>query len=548
MVATKLRVRSLYRVSTKGQLEEDDIPMQRIACEEFAKSKSEWSNIEHEYLEKGVSGYKVSAKNRDIVQDVIHDAEKGLFDVLLVFMFDRIGRRTYETPLLMKTLDKLGIQLWSAKEGQQKFDDHSDDLINFIRFWQSGGESKKTSMRVDTDHSQMVEAGLFRGGSRPYGYTFEKSGRYNKKGKELLDIKIDEEQSKIVYMIYMLVYEKGYGGNRIAGYLNEQGIPSAKGGKWNAGVVNYILRNPLYKGYFVYGRRRSDEDGHFTTQSKDKWILSKEAIENLIIVPEEVWDKVQEIRTSRSPENMKDESVKTIIVSKSPLLFVSRIKCGHCGSPLTTTYNTRSYTKKDGKISRYRIAKYRCSGKALKKTNCDGQTIYAQKKIEDTVLDEIDIFLSQFENEDVTNEIEKLQRGNKNEEEKEIKKIKRKLTEANNELSTLEGEVIKSLMGKSHFKPELLNSLIDDKKNEIGKLESEIEKLNDVITIKESESKEMREMKKYIPIWKDEFHKMGFEKKKMLLSNIIDNITVWRDDIEVEFNLKISQFLKSIAG
>ncbi|MBR0423468.1 MAG: hypothetical protein IJJ04_02370 [Clostridia bacterium] len=33
------RVYCLYRVSTKGQVDKDDIPMQRIKCNEFAKAQ-----------------------------------------------------------------------------------------------------------------------------------------------------------------------------------------------------------------------------------------------------------------------------------------------------------------------------------------------------------------------------------------------------------------------------------------------------------------------------------------------------------------------------
>ena len=52
------RVYCLYRVSSLGQVEKDDIPMQREACHEFIKSKG-WI-IAEEFTEKGVSGFKVS--------------------------------------------------------------------------------------------------------------------------------------------------------------------------------------------------------------------------------------------------------------------------------------------------------------------------------------------------------------------------------------------------------------------------------------------------------------------------------------------------------
>ena len=47
-----------------------------------------------EEQETGVSGYKVSAENRDKIQIIKQKAEQGTFDILLVFMFDRLGRKS----------------------------------------------------------------------------------------------------------------------------------------------------------------------------------------------------------------------------------------------------------------------------------------------------------------------------------------------------------------------------------------------------------------------------------------------------------------------
>ena len=94
------RVYTLYRVSTIGQVEKDDIPMQKQVCRDFAK-KQGWVVVK-EFSEKGISGYKVSAKDRDAIQEIQHDAALGKFDILLVFMFDRLGRRDDETPFIVE--------------------------------------------------------------------------------------------------------------------------------------------------------------------------------------------------------------------------------------------------------------------------------------------------------------------------------------------------------------------------------------------------------------------------------------------------------------
>ena len=89
------RVCCLYRVSTGKQVDYDnnneaDIPMQRKACHKFAEQMG-W-DIVFEEQEEGVSGHKVRAENRDKIQNIMELARKKQFDVLLVFMFDRIGR------------------------------------------------------------------------------------------------------------------------------------------------------------------------------------------------------------------------------------------------------------------------------------------------------------------------------------------------------------------------------------------------------------------------------------------------------------------------
>lgn len=145
---TKTRVCCLYRVSTKGQVDkaENDIPMQKKACHEFAESKG-WTIIK-EHAELGVSGFKVAAADRDELQEIKREAEKQEFDILLVFMFDRLGRKDNETPFVLKWFVEQGISVWSTVEGEQRFDSNVDDLLNYIRFWQASSESQKTSVRV----------------------------------------------------------------------------------------------------------------------------------------------------------------------------------------------------------------------------------------------------------------------------------------------------------------------------------------------------------------------------------------------------------------
>lgn len=74
------------------------IPMQKIECRKFCAQHG-W-RVVLEKAEKGVSGSKVSATKRDAIQELKAEAEKGNIDILLVFLFDRLGRIESETPYL----------------------------------------------------------------------------------------------------------------------------------------------------------------------------------------------------------------------------------------------------------------------------------------------------------------------------------------------------------------------------------------------------------------------------------------------------------------
>lgn len=216
------RVYCLYRASTKGQVEKDDIPMQRQTCREFAGFQ-DWE-IVREFVEKGVSGFKVSAKDQDEIQEIQKDAVLGKFDILLVFMFDRIGRKEDETPFVVEWFVRNGIEVWSATEGQQRFDTHVDKLMNYIRYWQASGESIKTSIRTKTRLAQIVQEGRFRGGVAAYGYQLVKRGRIGKKNRELYEIEINEQEAVIVRKVLTIVFNTGMGVVRLLRNLLRKGF------------------------------------------------------------------------------------------------------------------------------------------------------------------------------------------------------------------------------------------------------------------------------------------------------------------------------------
>lgn len=279
------RVICLYRVSTKKQVDknENDIPMQKTACWDFASSKPDWTIVK-EYSEKGISGYKVSADDRDAIQELKEAALNDEFDILLVFMFDRIGRIDDETPFVVEWFAKHGIQVWSVMEGQQRFDSHVDKLMNYLRFWQASGESEKTSMRIKSKMQQMIEDGLYTGGPVKYGYHLTDSGLVNRKGIPIKKLDIDAVESEVIHMMDSMTIHKGYGSHRLSRYLNENGYRTHTGARFTSTVVNRILKDRFYCGYL--------DDGTTT-----------EALQALRIRSDETYAQILEILEQRNNAN-----------------------------------------------------------------------------------------------------------------------------------------------------------------------------------------------------------------------------------------------------
>ena len=130
----KKRARILLRVSSNQQLESDgDLTVQRQLVLEYVRSHPDWILDEKEYFEGGVSGYKNSVADRDELQKALSDAEKGEYDILVVYKDDRLGRRTLEIPSYILKLKTAGVMVYSVKDGCLLPEDNdSMDIVTLV--------------------------------------------------------------------------------------------------------------------------------------------------------------------------------------------------------------------------------------------------------------------------------------------------------------------------------------------------------------------------------------------------------------------------------
>ena len=520
------RVDCLYRVSTDKQVDyndksQADIPMQRRQCHRFCE-KMGWT-IVHEEQEDGVSGHKVRAENRDKLQIIKERAKQGKFDILLVFMFDRIGRIADETPFVVEWFAKNGIRVWSTQEGEQRFDNHTDKLTNYIRFWQADGESEKTSIRTKTALGQLVEDGGFRGGLAPYGYDLVKSGRFNKRKHEVFELAVNEVEAAVVRSIFGKYVHEGFGVQRIATYLNNLGYRARTGKMWHHASIRGIICNLTYTGVLRSGESRS------------------QTLPHLQIIEPELFEAAQRIRENRAHEIAQENHVP--LNTRGQYLLAGNVFCGHCGSRLSLTTNGKSYSCKDDPNRVVKRVRYICYGKTRKQTECDGQTGYTAH-ILNGIIDKVVRQIFERMKAVPKSEVVGVRYREKMEQQKALlRSVKADYTKAAAELDALKSEVVKAIKGESSFSKELLASLILDAERKCQELQAAFEQAQADYDAGEATLQALNSQYDEMISWAEMYDSASMESKKMIVSCLIRRVDVYRGyRVHIDFNIDFKQF------
>lgn len=548
------KVRTLLRVSSKQQLHDDDIPIQRAEAEQYIANRPDWI-FDKEYIEKAVSAYKNNVEEREVLQEILSDARNHEFDVLLTYMSDRIGRQE-EYSFYVATLNGLGIEVWTIKDGQLKTEEHIDKLLNYIRFWQNEGESKKTSMRVRDTQKELVKAGKFVGGKAPYGYQLIPSGMVSNHGRLLKKLEIVEEKAQIVRQIYRLAVHQGMGYEKIAKELNNQGIPAVTADKWKAGTIRSILTNPVYMGYLAINRRinnncRGSYGGHnsgvkFIRLHRKEWTYSEEQIPELVIISQQMWEKAQEIREIRkariSASNKKSsvgyETLYSVPFSTGgKLILTGLVICGYCGKRLRNGSYCNYWTTKSGERKTAYTGRYVCPSK------CEERSCYSQNYLEGIVFEVVENYMERLKSVDVTEEIQKMQSQQRQSVAKELESIHKKQKALKLDIQTLEEKIPEAIRGDYYFNAEKLAGMIKEKEQEERALEKKAEQLKNKLSEMVNQGSDTERLVTIIPNWKEEFQTADTQTKKMLLSSLIDKIEVKDGDINIKFKIRLEDFI-----
>lgn len=538
------RVRTLLRVSSRQQLHDDDIPIQRAEAEHYIAKHTDWV-FDREYLEKGISAYHNGVEDREVLQDIMQDAKNGEFDILLAYMSDRIGRQE-EYSFYVAELNRLGIEVWTIKDGQLKTEEHIDKLLNYIRFWQNEGESKKTGMRVHDTMVEMVKDGKFVGGKAPYGYKLVLSGEISNHGRALHKLVIVPEQAEIVRQIYSYAVNQGMGFQKIANTLNENGVPAPILEKWKNGTVRSILTNPIYMGYVSYNRRKN---GHANSTRLDRreWTYAREQNPEITIVPQETWERAQEIREARKKRiNESRQATNELYMEQYNVPFSTRGKlaltgivyCGYCGKRLKNTGYANHWTsKKTGEEKVSYVGRYGCPNQ------CKPRSSYSQEYLESIVFATVESYLENLKKIDISSELEDMQSQQSKSIAREVKELEKEIKNLVSDIATLEEKLPDAIRGDFAFSVDKLSAIIKDKESRKNELESSKKRLKKQLEEISVQSEEMKQFVAIMPKWSELFRESDTQTKQMLISTLVDKIIVKDEEITIKFKIRLEDYM-----
>jgi len=240
LIPTGKKIIGYCRVSTDNQKDEGTIDLQRQALRAYAEQKGfELVNI---FEDEGVSG---GLENRPALADMfsfLEDKKNKDIDAILIYKLDRLARDLYIQEHLIKKLESLSKGIISTKEPDLASDDPMRKA--FRQFMGIVAELEKAfiTMRLSAGRISKIKIKKkYAGGGVALGY--------NTKDKDLI---IDKKQAETVRRIFKMKRNGHKSLWGIARELNAESIPTARGGKWYAGTVKYMLANQLYKGKMEY--------------------------------------------------------------------------------------------------------------------------------------------------------------------------------------------------------------------------------------------------------------------------------------------------------
>ena len=295
--------------------------------------------------------------------------------------------------------------------------------------------------------------------------------------------------------------------------------------EWKSGkaMVCRDFCNLTYTGVLRSGESRSPELPH------------------LQIIPPELFEAAQRIRTNRANAAEKERTVPRNIGGQS--LLSGNVFCGHCGARLTLTTSGKAYPCKDDPHRVIKRVRYICYGKTRKQTDCDGQTGYTAH-ILDGIIDKLVRRIFERMKAIPKSEIVNARYRKKMEERKRLLQgVRAEHVKATAELDMLKAEVIKALRGESAFSKDLLGSMVSEAEAKCTKLQKQFEAAQAAYEEGQTVLRSLEAQYDDIISWADMYDSASLEAKKMIVNCLIKRVEVYRDyKLHIDFNIDFEQF------
>lgn len=290
----------------------------------------EWTLVD-KYIDCGITG--TQAKKRPSFMQMIRDAEKGNFDLIVTREVCRFARNTVDTLEYTRKLKKMGIEVYFVEDNIWTFSGDGELRLTIMAAM-AQEESRKDSERVRAGQKISRDNGVLYGNGNILGYDLHRNidadGKWNPEENTYV---INTEQAETVRMIYdMCIAGDSY--LKISKALTNLQRKDATGKvKWSASKIGRILHNMTYAGYKGYNKSYTDdylEHSRVKNLDRDSYIYVKGDWEP--IVSEEKWQKVQEILAEKTKIIQSDtKGVKSIGKPQSNDVWNRKLRCS-CGS------------------------------------------------------------------------------------------------------------------------------------------------------------------------------------------------------------------------
>ena len=257
------------------------------------------------YRDMAMSG---TNDRRPDFQRCLRDAERGLFDVLVIYKQDRFARNVEDSKRNMRRLRAAGVRVVSVREGELE-----DTPDGFLR--ESIGEifaeyySRNLSVLVKDGMRKSAEQ-LRTVGVRIYGYAVDEGDHFVP----------DPEQSFYVGEAFRR-YLAGQSANEICAWLNREGQRTLRGNRWDVRTLSNLLGQRAYYGLY-----------HFAGIEVEGGMPA--------IISKETYTSVQELRKRRQSMKRCKQVNDYILSDKCYCLDCGRAMCGTAG----TSASGRKYT------------------------------------------------------------------------------------------------------------------------------------------------------------------------------------------------------------